>query len=512
MARLTRRGFEIKEKYLSEKQINSIHKNLRVTPKIDDTYKKPEPFNVYVYENKTYILPLYWALEHIDSNPKIRYPKNDSESSIGWKGLMLRPHQINTINALRNELDAGNGKMMPYNHNIITMGTGMGKTVISLYYMCMLRRKTLIVTHTEPLQKQWIERIESNVSGAKLGYIKGKKYKIEGCNIVLAKVQSLMKSTLPLEELLADFDFVIYDEAHHYASNVFSRVLNRLAFPYALSLTATFERKDKLERVLNWFLGKIAFRIEGQLNYDIAIKVIQFNTQNKGKFKEIYTNRNLCLPKMMNNLCEISERNDMIVKYVKDTLDEEPYRHILLVSHRIDQIKLLKERFNELYPNEVAVIAGKSNKSLVQDENGDEVNPEGKKIVLGIYNLASEGLDISTICCVILVTPMSEPLQVCGRMLRRPKEDYIHIPTIVDITDQLSIYKNMHYSRLKKYKKSYLRSEGSTLKYYNCNDETNFNLELAYEANLNEIQIPTEKSGKYTEPMEDNPFLSSDED
>ena len=46
------------------------------------------------------------------------------------------------------------------------------------------------------------ERINTFVTGAKVGYIKGSKYKIDECNIVIAKVQSLMKSKYKTENEL----------------------------------------------------------------------------------------------------------------------------------------------------------------------------------------------------------------------------------------------------------------------------------------------------------------------
>lgn len=484
---INRHGYVLPKCDATEQNINRIKKELVVTPKIKNTFGEPESYAVYTHDKENYYLPRFWALDRIDPNPEIRLTHNpNSVANFNFTGRP-RTKQVDIINTLV-DMYIDEGRYKPFQSKIINIGTGMGKTVLALFMMCFLRRKTLIITHTEPLEKQWIERIEQYVEGYEVGYIRGKKYKIDGCNIVVAKVQSLMNSELPLSKLLSDFDTIIYDETHHYASKVFSRVMNKLAFPYSIALTATFERKDKLERVLNWYLGDIGYRIVGQLDYEFDIEVINFSINSK-LFKHLPLPGNKTNSgKMVTNLTLIDERNNMIIERTKKLLTDEPNRHIMMISHRLDQLFLLKEEFEKIYPGQVGMIIGKKGQKGITDDNVREV--EGKKIVLGIYNLCKEGVDISTICCVFLLTPMSDPIQCCGRMLRKKRHEYIHIPKIIDIQDKVSIFIGMHKARTSYYKESYLQDEGSTMHYHICDESTNFVPKLEHNVNLKELFKP----------------------
>lgn len=489
-AYINRHGFVLPKCDATEQNKTRILNELVVLPKVKNTFVEPEPYAVYTHDNENYYLPRHWALERINANPEIKLMYNpNSQADFYFKGN-LRPKQVPIIDALVNGfIDPNTKRLRKFQGKIINIGTGMGKTVLALFMMCFLKRKTLIITHTGPLEIQWKERIEEYVNGDKIGYIQGQKYKIDGCNIVVAKVQSLMVSKLPLSELLKDFDCVIYDETHHYASKVFSRVMNRLAFPYSIALTATFERKDKLEHVLNMYLGEIGYKISGQLDYDFDIEVINFNSDNTKLFKQcILPGNKINIGKMMTNITLIDERNNLIVNRIRKLLEEEPERHIMMISHRLEHLFYLKEEFEKYYPDEIGMIIGKQGQKKITDEQQKQV--EGKKIVLGIYNLCKEGVDISTICCVALLTPMSDPIQCCGRMLRRKRHEYIHIPKILDFHDQLGIFMGMHKSRVKFYKESYLQSDNSVMKYWNCNPDTNYEVILDREINLNQLLKP----------------------
>ena len=474
-------------------QISKIEHELCVIPYIKNGFVEPESFNVYRHDKNNYYLPRFWGIKNISDKYVIKFEHNNSKATFKFDKKSLRTKQVPIIAKMIDYfIDKKSGLLKPFMGKIINVGTGMGKTVLALLLMCFLKRKTIIITHTEPLEVQWKERIEEYVSGATLGYIKGMKYKIDDCNIVITKVQSLMKSSLPLSELLKDFDLVIYDETHHYASKVFSNVLAKLATPYNISLTATFERKDKLEPVLNWFLGDIGYKISGQLDYDIKIDVIRFGKKNDKLFREYaIPNQGLNIGKMMTNLTLVEERNNIIVDKLVDTFKLEPDRHILLITHRLEHIFMLQERLEVLFPGQVGIIIGKKGQKKITDQ--DIMNVIGKKIIIGIYNLVKEGLDIVTICSVWLLTPMSDALQCCGRMLRRPKTEYVHIPNIVEFMDQMNIYKGMHFVRLRQYKESYLGSEFSSLTYHDCNDETNFKIKLGHVVNLGEFALKETK-------------------
>ena len=65
---------------------------------------------------------------------------------------------------------------------------------------------------------------------------------------------------------------------------------------------------------------------------------------------------------------------------------------------------------------------------------------ESKKIILGTYAMASEGLDIKTLTTLIMATPKSDVCQSVGRILRSKHTS----PLVIDIIDPHVIFKNQY--------------------------------------------------------------------
>ena len=53
------------------------------------------------------------------------------------------------------------------------MDPGKGKTVMALYIIAKLKKKTLVIVHKSFLLNQWIERIEQFLPDARVGKIQG---------------------------------------------------------------------------------------------------------------------------------------------------------------------------------------------------------------------------------------------------------------------------------------------------------------------------------------------------
>ena len=518
---INRNGFVLPKSETTEAQHRLIH-DMLIVPVIDKSgFKEPTSYNAYTHDKENYYLPKYWGLEYIDPKPKTDFPKTSSfNATFKFSSVKFRKKQMKIISDMYGHYleDSRKPILRQFQDKFINVGTGVGKSMLALLLSTFLRKRTLVIVHTTEIIEQWKKEIGIYVNDSTIGYISGSKYKIDGCNYVVTTVQSLMKSKLPIKELLTDFDTIIYDEAHHYCSQVFSNVLRLLVTRYSISLSATIERPDGLEKVLHWYLGSIGSKIEGQLDYDVEIDVIEFTPKEKKYFRELPLPGNkINSGKMMSNLILIPERNKMIVNKVKSIFNTEPNRHILIITHRCSQMEYFKEEFSKLYGEKnIGMIVGKSGEEMVK--NNDLRSVSGKKIIIGIYNLCKESINIPGLCCVVLATPMSRVLQSCGRMFRREKSEYEYRPLVVDIKDMLGMYKNMGMARMRQYAESYLGSDESALRFYSCDWNDNYEIKLSRTVDLKQlvaekteykkpIQPKKTKSGKH-----DVSFESDDED
>ena len=134
---------------------------------------------------------------------------------------------------------------------IITLPCGTGKTNIALAIAAQLRLKTLILCNNIDILTQWKERIQTFLTPTvTVGHIQQDICTLDHDFVVgsIASINSRDYTNL-------EFGLVIVDEVHHIAAQTFSRSLRKIKFKYILGLTATIERKDKLEKAIYWLIG-----------------------------------------------------------------------------------------------------------------------------------------------------------------------------------------------------------------------------------------------------------------
>ena len=72
---------------------------------------------------------------------------------------------------------------------------------------------------------------------------------------------------------------------------------------------------------------------------------------------------------------------------------------------------------------------------------GDLLGRMTKKIIIGTYAMASEGLDIKTLTTLLMATPKTDVCQSVGRILRSKHKT----PLVIDIIDKDNIHTGFDY-------------------------------------------------------------------
>jgi superfamily II DNA or RNA helicase len=335
-----------------------------------------------------------------------------------------REYQKNVINDIHQEITKNDSCMA-------CLYTGWGKTFASLYIAHLLGVKTLIIVNKEALLEQWKEQI-IKFTGIIPGIIQGTVINTEQ-KICIGMIQSI--SMKEYTNVFNDFGFTIYDETHHYCSKVFSNVFFKIRTKYNLGLTATIKRADKLEYVLEWFLGKIAVDIklliiEPEIHiynfYDYKENTIKFNVNGK-----------INSPASLTTITEHESRTNFILKIIKDMYNCN--RKILVLTDRKAHCEYIKNMLNDV---SVGIYYGGMKMEELKKSNEC-------RIIVATYQMASEGYDNPELDTLILASPKCNVEQAVGRILRKKNKNN---PVVVDINDCISIFNNWNKKRQSFYK------------------------------------------------------------
>lgn len=314
-------------------------------------------------------------------------------------------------------------------------------TAIGLYLVSQLKKKTLVIVHKEFLMNQWVERIKEFLPDAKIGILQQNKMEIEGKDIVIAMLQSIVMKDYP-DEMFADFGFEIIDECHRIPCQHFSKALKKINTYYSLGLSATPNRKDGLSKVLKWFVGDVVYSLTQHNNNQLMIERAIISSENEYYQKEEFMfNGKMNLAKMINNITDNLHRTNVIIEYIKRYIEED--RHILLLS---DRRKHLEEIYEIVTKNNICsvgyYVGGMKEKHLKLSET--------KSLILGTFCMAREGLDIPVLDTLILASPTGDIVQALGRIMRKQHAD--RLPTVLDIVDNFSVFIGQAKKRLKYFK------------------------------------------------------------
>lgn len=467
-------GYTLLKDELTAQQIQFLKSELIMKPITIPGYDyNVKKYELYLENEKKLYLPKAFGI-HYFGLPKKNKLSDGNDINLTFTGT-LRPLQEQVVNTYLDCQEKQNNKAL------LSIATGLGKTVISCAIITKIAKKTLIVVHQTFLINQWIERINQFIPDAKIGIIKQSKKQIEGNDIVIASLQSLAMKDYDIEEFKC-FGLVIIDEIHASSGEIFKNMYYMVNFKHCLGLSATMKRKDGLEKVYYYFFGNVAYHKELEEDNDIQVHIHEYNSNDEAYCKEytLYGGKpNLAL--MMTNVTCFKPRCQMIIQIIKNVFkeDKEHQRKILLLSDRREHLSILYEMFNETIKKKTVgyYVGGMKQKELDKSSTCD--------LILATSKLAATGLDISGLNTLILACPITSITQAIGRILRVPKENRIIQPLIIDISDQMSAFRNQSKKRITYYKKNkYSIKVMNSIDYIHIKNSNNSIIDLQDKVNM----------------------------
>ena len=431
---LGQKGYTIKKENMMIEEQNLIKKELMMKPYVPkNSLAKPNEFPIYRESKKKLYIPKFYGIKNY-GEPDISKIGSGAPIDIKFKGE-LRDYQLPIVDTYMKAAEEKGG-------GLLELHTGAGKTVCGLRIISKIQRKTLIIVHKEFLLRQWVERIEQFLPTARVGRIQGSIIDVEDKDIVIGMLQSLSMKDYDIK-LFSDFGLTIVDEVHHISSEVFSRALFKIVTRYTLGLSATLTRKDGLTKVIKMFLGDVVFSKKRKGENKVLVKAIEYISNDDEFDNEVLNWRGqVNYTSMIKKLCEYNRRSEFLLKVLEDTIEKGHVEdQIMILGHNKNVLKYLHDAIQHRSIATVGYYVGGM-------KEADLKISEGKKVIIGTYAMAEEGLDIKTLTTLLMVTPKVSVNQAVGRILR--KKD--HEALVIDIVDVHSIFQRHWSKRLTFYK------------------------------------------------------------
>ena len=174
-------------------------------------------------------------------------------------------------------------KAVVADNGVLVAPAGSGKTIMAMKYIFKKGRSTLWLTHTKDLMYQSRDRAKSTLSNVgQIGIIGDSKRDWGGGTLIIATVQTLAENPELITALDQFIGTVVVDEAHHIPAPMFFDVVGQFRAENMIGVTATPQRKDKLEDFMYQSVGPKLFTISRDDLYEAGFLV-------KPTLKFVYT-------------------------------------------------------------------------------------------------------------------------------------------------------------------------------------------------------------------------------
>ena len=298
--------------------------------------------------------------------------------------------------------------------SIINAWVSWGKTFTGLAIAGKLGQKTLVITHTLSLRKQWEEEVKK-VFGFQPGIVGSGKFDIS-TPVVVGNIQTLYRK---VPEIRREFGTIILDEMHHVSSPTFSRIVDKNCARYKIGLTGTLQRKDGKHVVFRDYFGDNVLKPPKENFMIPKIDILKLPIRFMDGSSIPWANR-------VNELAYNPEYQNSIAMTASAYAAKG--HKVLVVSDRVDFLKTCARLTGD---NAICVTG-----AVPHDERPDMIKEifEDKNILYGTQSIFSEGISLDILSCLILGTPVNnEPLltQLIGRIIRNYEGK--NQPTVVDV-------------------------------------------------------------------------------
>jgi hypothetical protein len=217
-------------------------------------------------------------------------------------------------------------------------GPKSGKTIVALYTIAQRRQPTLILIPNLALLDGWLTKIENflQIPAKEVGVLVNGNKRL-GKIITVAHTGEVVRNWRQLRDHVGA---VILDECQRCPSRIFTQLIPNFDSRYMLGLTTSAQRRDRLSRLIYYYLGDIAYTINEKDAREgrgiIQAQVVARTTE----FKYPYNSRADYEP-MLHSLVSDHQRTELIIDDIEREIREQT-QPVLVLSGGEEQDGVLE--------------------------------------------------------------------------------------------------------------------------------------------------------------------------
>jgi Type III restriction enzyme, res subunit len=292
----------------------------------------PAQISCLKQKGRNYLIPRGFLDEFLDLCKKYQVPYRISD-----RRRYFEPNSMEFHGELKSYQQDAAEAVLEHDCGTLVGGHKSGKTVIALYTIAQRRQPTLIVIPKLDLLDGWLRKIESflQIPSSEVGIFSGGTHQV-GNQITIGHTGEIMRYWRKIYDKVG---YIIVDESQRSPSKVLTNLIPNFDCRYILGLSNTVQRKDRLFKLIYFYLGEVAYTINEKDAREgrgiIPGKVIARSTG----FSYPYSSR-ADYPAMLKELMLDSARNQTIADDVETELNkgEKP---IFILSGGEDQDQAL---------------------------------------------------------------------------------------------------------------------------------------------------------------------------
>ena len=340
------------------------------------------------------------------------------------------PIEVDFVGELRQDQEAAVAEMLQHDTGVLCAPTAFGKTVTAAAMIARRGVNTLVLVHRTELLRQWHERLQAFLGGAKgmVGTVGGGKSKPTG-KIDIAVMQSLSRRG-EVSPIVENYGHVVVDECHHVGATSFDAILKRVKAKYVLGLTATPVRRDGQQPIIFMQCGPIRHKATNPAGAPNVLEVVP-----RIDDREVDVPPEAGIQDVFRSLANDCRRTEGVVTEASEAYRQG--RKVLVLTERTDHLDAILAALQEkLTP--VFVLHGRMSRKqrAAVIAQLDQLPPEAPRILLATGKLVGEGFDHPPLDTLVLALPISwrGTLQQYVGRLHREHDNKVDV-RIVDFVD-----------------------------------------------------------------------------